>query len=142
MADVTREQLIEGLNVDLANEYQAVMMYITYAATVSGIHREELKEFFLKEVPEELRHAQFLADKVAALGGTPTTQPAPVPPARDAKEMLRNVLQAETETIQRYVERMKQAEAFGDYGLANDLQEIISEETRHKEDTEKILRGA
>jgi len=59
----------------------------------------------------------------------------------DQKEMLKNVLQAETETIRRYVERMKQAEAYGDYGLANDLQEIISEETCHKEDTEKILRG-
>jgi bacterioferritin len=141
MAEVTKEQLVEGLNVDLANEYQAIMMYVTYAATVSGIHREELKEFFLKEVPEELRHAQYLADKIAALGGTPTTQPDAVPTAGDQKEMLRNVLQAETETIQRYVERMKQAEAYGDYGLANDLQEIISEETRHKEDTEKILRG-
>jgi len=141
MAEVTKEQLIEGLNTDLAHEYQAIMMYITYAATVSGIHREELKEYFLKEVPEELRHAQFLADKIAALGGTPTTQPNPVPIVSDPKEMLRNVLQAETETIQRYVERMKQAEAYGDYGLANDLHEIISEETRHKEDTEMILRG-
>jgi len=45
------------------------------------------------------------------------------------------------ETIARYVERMKQAEAYGDYGLANDLQEIISEETRHKEETEKLLKG-
>ena len=141
MAEVTKEQLIEGLNTDLAHEYQAIMMYITYAATVSGIHREELKEYFLKEVPEELRHAQFLADKIAALGGTPTTQANPVPIVSDPKEMLRNVLQAETETIQRYVERMKQAEAYGDYGLANDLHEIISEETRHKEDTEMILRG-
>ncbi len=142
MAEVTKEQLIEGLNVDLGHEYQAIIMYITYAATVSGIHREELKEFFLKEVPEELRHAQFLADKIAALGGTPTTQPAgEIPLHADPKGMLQSVLQAEDETIRRYVERMKQAEAYGDYGLANDLQEIISEETRHKEETEKLLRG-
>jgi bacterioferritin len=143
MAEVTKEQLLEGLNTDLGHEYQAIIMYVTYAATVSGIHREELKGFFLKEVPEELRHAQFLADKISALGGTPTTQPAgSVPPAVDPKSMLQNVMRAEDETIQRYVERMKQAEAYGDYGLANDLQEIISEETRHKEDTEKLLRGS
>ena len=136
-----KKTLIQGLNQDLAHEYQAIIQYVTYAATVSGIHRGELKEFFLAEIQDELRHAQFLADKIAALGGKPTTQPAPVPEAATPRAMLEAVLQAEKETIARYVERMKQAEAYGDYGLANDLQEIISEETRHKEETEKLLKG-
>ena len=70
-----KETLIQGLNQDLAHEYQAIIQYVTYAATVSGIHRGELKEFFLAEIQDELRHAQFLADKIAALGGKPTTQP-------------------------------------------------------------------
>ena len=133
--------VIEGLNVDLANEYQAIITYITYAAIVTGIYREEMKEFFLREVPDELRHAQFLASKIAALGGTPTTVPSPVPAARDLKQMLENVLQAEIETIERYKQRLRQAEELGDYGLANDLQQIISEETQHKESIEMILRG-
>ena len=63
-----KETLIQGLNQDLAHEYQAIIQYVTYAATVSGIHRGELKEFFLAEIQDELRHAQFLADKIAALG--------------------------------------------------------------------------
>jgi len=108
---------------------------------VSGIHRQELKEFFLAEIQDELRHAQLLSDKIAALGGKPTTVPAPVPEAEDARAMLEAILKAEAETVAPYVKRMKEAEAFGDYGLANDLQEIISEETRHKEETEKLLRG-
>lgn len=137
----TKETLIEGLNVDLANEYQAIITYITYAATVTGIYREEMKEFFLREVPGELRHAQFLASKIAALGGTPTTTPAPVSSASDLKQMLENVLHAEVETIERYKQRLRQAEELGDYGLANDLQQIISEETQHKESIEMILRG-
>ena len=136
-----KAKLIEKLNEDLANEYQAVIMYTTYAASVSGPHRPALRSFFQAEIPEELAHAQFLADKIAALGGKPTTQPAPVPEAATPRAMLEAVLQAEKETIARYVERMKQAEAYGDYGLANDLQEIISEETRHKEETEKLLKG-
>lgn len=136
-----KEKLIQGLNEDLAHEYQAIIQYITYAATVTGIHRQELKEFFLAEVQDELRHAQLLADKITALGGKPTTQPAPVPEAEEPKAMLQAILEAEGQTIARYVARMKEAEALGDYGLANDLQEIISEETRHKEETEKLLRG-
>jgi len=137
-----KEKLIQGLNEDLAHEYQAIIQYTTYAAVVSGIHRQELKEFFLGEIQDELRHAQLLSDKITALGGKPTTIPAPVPEAEDARAMLEAILRAETETVARYVRRMKEAEALEDYGLANDLQEIISEETRHKEETEKLLRGA
>jgi bacterioferritin len=135
-----KKALIEGLNDDLAHEYQAVLMYNSYAALVSGIHRPMLKGFFEAELPEELTHAQFLANKITALGGLPTTVPAPLELEVKADAMLRQVLKAETETIKRYVERRKQAEAFGDYGLAAELDTIISDETRHKEETDKLLR--
>ena len=141
MPDTDKQALIDGLNDDLAHEYQAIVMYNSFAALVSGIHRPMLKGFFEGELPEELAHAQFLADKITALGGTPTTQPAPLTLPTSADEMLRLVLKAETETIERYVERRKQAEAFGDYGLAADLDGIISDETKHKEETEKLLRN-
>lgn len=143
MADeqVTKEQLIDGLNTDLAHEYQAVLMYNSYAAMASGIHRPLLKGFFDGEILEEVQHAQFLADKITALGGTPTTRPAEVELFDDPEKMLRQVLQAESETIDRYVKRRRQAEAYGDYGLAADLDELISDETKHKEETEKLLRS-
>ena len=136
-----KETLIKGLNTDLSHEYQAVIMYTTYAAIVSGRHRRELRSFFQAEIPDETQHAQFLADKISALDGKPATQPADVQVTDNPKEMLNNVLKAETETIKRYVARRQQAEEFGDYGLVNDLEDIISDETNHKEETEKILRG-
>lgn len=137
---IDQSTLVAGLNEDLAHEYQAVLMYNSFAAMVSGIHRPMLKDFFAGEVGEELAHAQFLADKITALGGRPTTEPAPVELTDSPDEMLRMVLEAEKQTIARYVERRKQAEAFGDYGLAADLDGIISDETKHKEETEKLLR--
>lgn len=138
---ISKEDLVAGLNSDLAHEYQAVVMYNTYAAMASGIHRPLLKSFFETEIPEELQHAQFLADKITALGGEPVTAPVKLELKRSTREMLEQVLQAETDTIKRYVERRQQAEAYGDYGLAADLDEIISDETSHKEETEKLLRG-
>ena len=137
---IDKQILIDGLNTDLAHEYQAILMYNSYAALVSGIHRQTLKGFFEAELPEELVHAQFLANKITALGGTPTTEPAPLDLAHKPEAMLRNVFDAEAETIKRYVERRKQAEAYEDYGLAAELDTIISDETRHKEETEKLLR--
>ncbi len=139
---VDKATLIEGLNEDLAHEYQAIVMYNTYAAKVSGIHRNELKSFFEAEVADELNHAAFLANKITALGGEPTTRAASLETtASTAREMLEQVVKAESETIERYVKRMRQAEAFGDYGLEAQLHDMIADETGHKEEAEKILRG-
>lgn len=141
MEKVDKQTIIKGLNEDLAHEYQAVIMYTTYAAAVSGINRAELKNFFETEIPEELQHAKFLSNKISALGGTPTTAPSDVPYTDDPKNMLEYVHKAEADTILRYVKHRNQAEGFGDYGLVNDLEDIISDETNHKEETEKLLRS-
>ncbi len=138
---VDKATLLEGLNQDLAHEYQAIIMYNTYAAAVAGVHRNELKNFFLTEVADELEHAQFLADKITALGGEPATAAAEVDYTTVAREMIENVARAEKETIERYVVRMKQAESFGDYGLAAQLGDMIADETNHKEEAEKLLHG-
>jgi bacterioferritin len=138
---MTREALIEALNGDLAGEYQAVIMYTTYAAAVTGPHRPMLKQFFAAEIPEELAHAQFLADKIASLGGKPTTAPRPVPESGDPRQMLANVLAAEKQAIADYKARAEQAAAFGDKGLATHLETIVEDETAHFEETDKILRG-
>jgi bacterioferritin len=138
---MTKPKLIQALNEDLAGEYQAILMYVTYAAAVTGPHRPMLKAFFAAEVPEELAHAQFLADKVASLGGKPTTTPRPVPATADPRQMLENVLAAEKQAIADYKARAEQAAAFGDNGLATHLETIVEDETAHYEETEKILRG-
>jgi bacterioferritin len=136
-----KDELIRDLNEDLAGEFQAVIMYVTYAATVTGPHRPMLKQFFSAEVPEELSHAQFLAEKIASYGGTPTVTPRLVPHAEDAKQMLENVLAAERQAISDYKARAEQAAEAGDKGLATHLETIVEDETSHYEETEKILRG-
>src|SRR3954463_4305222 len=76
-----RQALVEGLNHDLAGEYQAILMYIHYSAKLTGPYRRELRALFQAEIGDEQGHAQFLADKIAALGGEPTTEPRAVPDA-------------------------------------------------------------
>jgi bacterioferritin len=132
-------ELIDGLNVDLAAEYQAVVMYRTYAALVTGPHRMELKAFFEGEIPDELNHAAFLADRVVALGGTPATEVRAVPIPRSNREMLENALQAEVETLQRYTERIEQAEACGELSIRIQLENLIVDESQHRDDIRRIL---
>ena len=132
---VDRQALIEGLNHDLAGEYQAIVMYIQYSAKLTGPYRRELRALFQAEIADEQGHAQFLADKIATLGGEPTTEPRAVPHADQPREMLEQALAAEKQAIADYDERLRQAEAFGDVGLKVSLENQVADETRHKEET-------
>src|SRR5512144_2147246 len=112
-APTDRKGLIEGLNQDLAGEYQAILTYIQYSAKLTGPYRRELRALFQAEIGDEQGHAQFLADKIAALGGEPTTEPRAVPVANQPREMLERVLAAEEQAVADYNARIRQADAFG-----------------------------
>jgi bacterioferritin len=131
--------LIAGLNWDLAHEYQAMLMYMDYSARLTGPYRKELRELFQAEIADEQKHAQFLADKIAVLGGRPTTQPALVPEAWEPHEMLERILDAEEQAIADYNERIHQADEYGDVGLRVELENQVADETRHKEEIQRIL---
>jgi bacterioferritin len=100
-----------------------------------------VRDFFEEEIPDELAHAAFLADKIVALGGTPTTEPLPVTLTRDNREMFEIALKAETETIQRYEKRVRQAEDLGLTALKVRLEDLIVDETGHKEEIERRLHN-
>ncbi len=135
-----KQELIDRLNKDLAGEYGAIVQYITYAAKATGPYRPQLTQFFLAEVTDEQAHAQFLANKIVALGGEPTTAPRPVPVANSNREMLEAVLEAERQATKDYSQRAKDAEAFGDKGLVVQLEDMVRDESGHSEETERILR--
>lgn len=136
---MSKQALIDALNQDLANEFQAVIMYTTYSAQVKGPYRPQLVQFMRSEIPDELAHAQFLADKIVALGGVPVTMPAAVPPANSPREMLEAILEAEKMAIAGYTERAEQARAAGDIGLSVQLENMVLDETGHYEETKKLL---
>lgn len=131
--------LLEGLNEDLRGEFQAVIMYRLFASMVQGPYRQELRSFFASEIPEELMHAQVLADKISAMGGTPAAEPAPVEVVFEAKQMIEVALKAEIDTIKRYVKRRKQAEDAGEHGLAAQFDDLIMDETHHRDELQQML---
>jgi bacterioferritin len=120
-----KQKLIDHLNEDLAGELSAIIQYLTYAAKATGPYRPQLAAFFLVEVADEQLHAQFLANKIVALGGEPTTKPRPVPSAASNREMLEAILAAERQATADYTQRSLEADEFGDKGLT---------------ETERILR--
>jgi bacterioferritin len=134
------QELIDGLNEDLAYEFQAVVFYTVGAQLMTGADRPELKEFFEAEIQDELEHAQFLAAKIVGLGGEPVTGPKPVELGESNRERVELALQAEVDTIRRYQRRVEQAEAVGEIGLKIQLEDLIADETDHRDEMRMILK--
>ena len=135
-----KNTMIDKLNEDLAGELGAIIQYLTYAAKVTGPYRPQLSQFFLTEVADEQLHAQYLANKIVALGGEPATTPRKVPVAKTNREMLEAIVIAERKAVADYTQRAKDAEEFGDKGMAVQLEDMIRDESGHSEETERILR--
>src|ERR1700683_3060749 len=125
---ITREQLVELLNEDLAREYQAIIAYVVYSQVLKGAPYMSIAAELEKHAGEELSHALIIAKQIDYFGGDPTTKPKPVRTSNKAEEMLRFDLDNENETVRNYRERVRQAEALGEYRLAEDLRAIVGQD--------------
>lgn len=128
---VTRQELIDGLNEDLAREYQAIIAYVTYSQLIAGPQYQHIAGELEVHAAEELRHALTIAKQIDYLGGTPTVLPKPVKTSSDTKMMLRFDLENERDTIREYRRRVLQCEALGEFAVAEEIREILREEQDH-----------
>ena len=141
MADstMTRKELIEKLNEDLSRENQAIIAYVVYSQVLKGAQYMSIAKELEKHASEELAHAITVAKHIDYLGGMPTSTPLPVPLFDDAVKMLRADLENENDTLRGYRERVKQCEAMGEYGIAEDIREILRQEQEHQSDLATAL---
>ena len=131
---ITRERMIELLNEDLAREYQAIIAYTVYSQTIKGAAYSDIARELAVHATEELSHALQIAKQIDYFNGTPTTKPKPVKMSDKAADMLGFDLENERETILHYRERIRQAEAMGEFGLSEVLRKIIAQEQEHLTD--------
>lgn len=135
----TREEMIDLLNDDLAREYQSIIAYTIYSQVIKGAEYFDIAAELEKHAKEELSHAIKIARQIDYLGGMPTTAPKAVKTSSNSKEMLQFDLGNEHETIEQYTQRIRQAEAMGEYGLAKTLRDIVAEEQDHEIDLATAL---
>lgn len=136
---ITREQLIELLNEDLAREFQAVIAYVNYSQVLKGAEYMHIAKELEKHSHEELKHALIIAKQIDYLGGDPTVQAKEVKTSKEAKKMLQFDLDNEDETVRNYRERVKQCEALGEFAMAEHIREILKDEQDHRIDLATAL---
>ena len=138
-ASITREQLIQRLNEDLAREYQAIIAYVVYSQVLKGAQYMNIAKELEVHAGEELQHAVTIARHIDYLGGMPTATALPVKLSEDAEEMLRADLANENDTVAAYRERVVQCELLHEYAIAEDIREILRQEQEHQIDLATAL---
>src|SRR5664280_1215190 len=137
--NISREQMIQLLNEDLAGEYQAIIAYTVYSQVLKGAAYTDIARELEAHAGEELAHAIRIAKQIDYFGGMPAVTPKPVKTSKDPVEMLRADLENERETVGRYRERIRQAEAMGEFALSETLRAIIVQEQEHEIDLAAAL---
>jgi bacterioferritin len=129
---ITRKQLIDALNEDLAREYQAIIAYVNYSQVLKGAQYMNIAAELAVHAGEELAHAITIANQIDYLGGMPCVTPKPVKTSEEATDMLHFDLDNENETIRQYRRRVKQCDELGEFATAEHIRDILLQEQDHQ----------
>jgi bacterioferritin len=136
---ITKERLLELLNMDLSEEYRAAVQYVQHSGVITGAAYGSIQKELVVHAGEELQHAIILAAQIDYLGGVPTVKVSQAKISADAVTMLRQDLEGENGAIARYIERIQQAEELKLLHLAGQLRNILAVEQEHAMDLEQAL---
>jgi bacterioferritin len=137
--NISKEELLDRLNADLAWEYAAMIQYVQHASVITGAEYESIIAELLVHASEEMQHAINLSDQIDFLGGVPAVDVQTIKTSGESKEMLEQDLAGELDAIDRYKERIAQAEALREYGLRRVLEDILIMEEEHARDLMTVL---
>lgn len=113
---MNQSQLVTLLKQDLQKEYQHMLFYLNASCYIQGPFREELGEFFEKEALDEMNHVKAFTKLIIELDDNDDflkeylNLNVDVWIYSDVKNILSHILKMEEEVVERYVQRIKDAE--------------------------------
>jgi len=131
------QRVIGELNKLLSMEYAGAIQYLQHSFLVHGLYRESYKGFFRSRSEGSMEHAKTIGEKIVALGGVPTVEPATIRQSEDLEEMLRQNLEFETKSLGLCKELLKLVQ--DDVPLRVMVENFCLEEQEHVEELEKML---
>ena len=134
---MARAELVENLNNALSLELAGMIQYSQHSYLVTGIEREVYKKFFRDQAAEAQEHAESLGDKIVALGGIPTVEPAMIRQSINLEEMLKQDLELERDAMNVYMAAWVSCDD-SDLPQKFWLEERIADEQLHVEELEKL----
>ena len=138
---MSKEDLLKGLNEDLAAELGTVIRYTYQSSKAMGFVGFELREILEDEIADELGHAAFLMDVIVDLGGEPTTTPKTFDKPEGLKAMLELDLEMERQDVEHYRAHAVMAEELGLVELQIKLEEMAADEAGHARELRRLVNG-
>jgi bacterioferritin len=134
-----QRQLVELMNQDLGTEYRSIVQYVQHIATLKGLEVQSLVTELRQHLAQELNHAVVLAEQIDFLGGVPTVEVPAVPGATDTQHALQLDLDLEEQQLQRYRERIEQAQELSLPDVAEALRPLLEQTQEHVRDLRSAL---
>ena len=94
------EEQIACLNRALRLQHRSVLQYSLVAGSVIGLEYQAHAEKMRQHAASELEDATRLVEKIAALGGDPTTEVADISFRNDPSEALDRLIEDESEALE------------------------------------------
>ena len=122
------EKVIEALNAGLTIELTAINQYFIQSKMCKDWGFNKLASHHYEESIEEMKHAEYLIDRILFLEGVPEIARYDViRVGSDVKEQLENALQLEINAVNTYNEGVKLAAEVGDAGSKEIMERIVVE---------------
>jgi bacterioferritin len=133
------KQLLDMLNTGIAREIQVSIQYIWQHVLWSGVKAFAVQGELKSIAVAEMKHAEAIAERLAYLGGTPTTKPDPIFVGESLKEMLQQDKKDEEGAIALYKQIIDMARKEGDVTTARLFEEILEDEEGHHDTFTSLL---
>ncbi|HET6397340.1 MAG TPA: bacterioferritin [Pseudoxanthomonas sp.] len=125
-------RVIEYLNKALYNELTAINQYFLHAKMLKNWGLKELAEHEYKESIDEMRHADWLSERILFLEGLPNFQSlGKLRIGENPREILECDLALEMDAIPLLREAIAYADSIGDYVSRQLFTKILDSEEEH-----------
>ena len=125
-------KVIEYLNKALYNELTAINQYFLHAKMLKNWGLKELAEHEYKESIEEMKHADWLSERILFLEGLPNFQAlGKLRIGEPPRELLECDLALEMEALPLLREAIAHADSIGDYVSRQLFVKILDSEEEH-----------
>lgn len=136
------QKFIDALNDALSWELAGIIQYLQHSVMVTGPERETYRSFFFEGSEEAHQHANAVANRITALGGVPTVEPAQIRQAANLPAMLTATLALEEDALAAWERALDAAtEAGAPRGYIFWIEEHVAEEQDHVDEMRKLTNG-
>ncbi len=132
------KKIVELLNEGLEMEYASYIQYVTQAAITRGPYAEGLIARFEEIAGDEAEHAKIIRQRIAALGGTPTTKVGEIQIHKDSLKSVEINLKYEKDTVAFY-QRLLNLIPPDEPILYEAIEHILEDSQEHVEELERLI---